>query len=182
MQNNVLTLLDKIDAILPQTQCTKCGFSGCRPYAEAIANEEALYNQCPPGGTAGILKIAQLLNKPVLPLNADNGIEKPRTVAIIDEDACIGCTLCIAACPVDAIIGAPKQMHAVITDFCTGCDLCISPCPVDCITMENIAGDKIASDTWSVSQAETARNHYYFKRARLEKEQAARDARLAAKT
>jgi electron transport complex protein RnfB len=128
-------VVDRIDAILPQTQCGQCNYPGCRPYAEAIAAGEAQINQCPPGGEAGIRALADLLGVEPLPLNPENGAEKPRTVAVIDEKACIGCTLCIQACPVDAILGAAKQMHTVIESECTGCDLCLPPCPVDCITM-----------------------------------------------
>jgi len=128
-------VVDRIDAILPQTQCGQCNYPGCRPYAEAIAAGEAPINQCPPGGEAGIRALADLLGVEPLPLNPDNGEEKPPAVAVIDEATCIGCTLCIQACPVDAILGASKQMHTVIEAECTGCDLCLPPCPVDCITM-----------------------------------------------
>jgi len=128
-------VVDRIDAILPQTQCGQCNYPGCRPYAEAIAAGEAQINQCPPGGEAGIRALADLLGVEPLPLNPENGEELPRTVAVIDEQACIGCTLCIQACPVDAILGAAKQMHTVIEAECTGCDLCLPPCPVDCIAM-----------------------------------------------
>ncbi len=126
---------EQINRILPQTQCGQCGYPGCRPYAEAIASGEAEINQCPPGGQAGIEALADLLGREPLPLNPENGQEKPKTVALIDEAVCIGCTLCIQACPVDAILGAAKQMHTVIESECTGCDLCLPPCPVDCITM-----------------------------------------------
>jgi electron transport complex protein RnfB len=126
-------VVDRIDALLPQTQCAQCGFPGCRPYAEAIAKEEADINQCPPGGEAGIQALADLLGREAKPLNPENGEEKPRTLVVIDEAHCIGCTLCIQACPVDAIVGAAKLMHTVIASECTGCDLCLPPCPVDCI-------------------------------------------------
>jgi len=126
-------VVDRIDALLPQTQCAQCNFPGCRPYAEAIASGEADINQCPPGGEAGIRALADLLGREPMPLNPENGAEKPKTVAVIDEDRCIGCTLCIQACPVDAIVGAAKLMHTVIESECTGCDLCLPPCPVDCI-------------------------------------------------
>ncbi len=132
-------IVDQIDKLLPQTQCGQCSFPGCRPYAQAIANGEADINQCPPGGEAGIAALADLLGVEAKPLNAENGEEKPKMVAVIDEDICIGCKLCIQACPVDAILGAPKQMHTVIAAECTGCELCISPCPVECITMEPVA-------------------------------------------
>lgn len=128
-------VVDKIDQLLPQTQCAQCGFPGCRPYAEAIAAGEADINRCPPGGEATILLLADLLDLEPKPLDPERGEEKPKEVAIIDEDLCIGCTLCIQACPVDAILGAAKQMHTVIASECTGCELCIEPCPVDCVDM-----------------------------------------------
>lgn len=126
---------DDIDALLPQTQCTRCGHQGCRPYAEAVARGEAEINQCPPGGAATIAALAGLLRRQPLPLNPANGVEGPPLVALIDEATCIGCTKCLPPCPVDAIIGARKQMHTVILALCTGCELCIAPCPVDCISM-----------------------------------------------
>ena len=129
-------VVDQINAILPQTQCGQCGFAGCRPYAEAIAAGEAGINQCPPGGEAGIRALADLLGRDFVPLNeAEHGEHKGKRVAVIDEQICIGCTLCIQACPVDAILGAAKHMHTVIESECTGCELCIEPCPVDCIDM-----------------------------------------------
>lgn len=128
-------IADQIDAVLPQTQCGQCGYPGCHPYAEAIAAGEAEINQCPPGGEEGIQQLAELLGVEPQPLNAENGVEKPPTVAIIDEAVCIGCTKCIQACPVDAILGAAKVMHTVIEKECTGCELCVAPCPVDCIDM-----------------------------------------------
>lgn len=128
-------IVDQIDAILPQTQCGQCGYPGCRPYAEAIAAGEADINQCPPGGEQVIQALADLLGRDPKPLDADHGEEKPKQVAVIDEQLCIGCTLCIQACPVDAIVGAAKQMHTVIADQCTGCELCLPPCPVECIEM-----------------------------------------------
>ena len=138
-------LVDKIDAILPQTQCGQGGFPGCRPYANAIAGGEAEINQCPPGGEEGIRKLADLLGREFKPLSEEHGVEKPKSVAVIDEVTCIGCTLCIQACPVDAIVGAAKQMHTIIAADCTGCELCLAPCPVDCIAMEPIAE---TVDTW----------------------------------
>lgn len=131
----VAPLADRIDALLPQTQCGQCQYAGCRPYAEAIANGEADINQCPPGGAAGIRALATLLGREFKPLNPAHGVETPRTVALIDEAVCIGCTKCIQVCPVDAILGAPQVMHSVLTDECTGCGLCLVPCPVDCIAM-----------------------------------------------
>ena len=126
---------DDIDALLPQTQCTRCGYGGCRPYAEAIATGVAPINQCPPGGAATIAALASLLARPALPLNPANGSEGPPLVAQIDEDACIGCARCLPPCPVDAIVGAQKYMHTVMLELCTGCELCVAPCPVDCIAM-----------------------------------------------
>ncbi len=128
-------LVEKIDAILPQTQCGQCGYPGCKPYAEAIANGEEI-NKCPPGGMEGVQRLADLLGREVKALDAE---EKPKAIAIIDENTCIGCTLCIQACPVDAIVGAAKQMHTIIEAQCTGCELCLPPCPVECIRMEVIA-------------------------------------------
>ena len=132
-------VVDKIDAILPQTQCGQCTYAGCRPYAEAIAKGEADINQCPPGGETVIIALADLLDVEAKPLNAEHGEEKEsKTVVYIDENTCIGCTLCIQACPVDAILGAAKHMHTVIESECTGCDLCIPPCPVDCIHIKAV--------------------------------------------
>lgn len=129
------SVVENINALLPQTQCGQCNFPGCRPYAEAIASGEAPINQCPPGGESTIHSLAALLGRDTLPLNPDNGSVSPPTVAFIHEDLCIGCKKCILACPVDAIVGAPKLMHTVIATECTGCDLCVEPCPVDCIDM-----------------------------------------------
>lgn len=128
-------LVDRIDDLLPQTQCGQCGFGGCRPYAEALAVGDVDINRCPPGGRAGIEALALLLQRPVRALDPECGIEKPVVVALIDEAACIACTKCIQACPVDAIIGASKRMHTVIAALCTGCELCVPPCPVDCIAL-----------------------------------------------
>ena len=130
-----MVLADEIDALLPQTQCTRCGYDGCRPYSEAIAGGLAPINQCPPGGTATIVALAALLHRETMPLNPDNGIEGPALVAVIDEERCIGCVKCLPPCPVDAIVGARRQMHTVVANLCTGCELCLAPCPVDCITM-----------------------------------------------
>ena len=129
-------LVEQIDALLPQTQCGQCGYPGCRPYAEAIAKDEADINQCPPGGEAGIRALAGLLGREPKPLSAEHGVEKPPLVALIVEADCIGCTKCIQACPVDAIVGAPRLMHTVVAELCTGCELCLPPCPVDCIVLE----------------------------------------------
>ncbi len=131
-------LVDAIDAVLPQTQCGKCAFDGCRPYAESIAAGNAPINRCPPGGAVGIAKLAGLLAVDPLPLDTRHGEEKPPAVALIDEAQCIGCTLCIQACPVDAIVGATKKMHTVLIAECTGCELCMAPCPVDCISVTDL--------------------------------------------
>ncbi len=147
-------LVDKIDKILPQTQCGQCGFPGCKPYATAIAGGAAEINQCPPGGEDGMLKLAELLGRDPVPLNPDNGVAKTvKTLALIDEAVCIGCTKCIQACPVDAIVGAANQMHTVIESHCTGCELCLPPCPVDCITMEPVA-DTVKTWRWPLPDAQ----------------------------
>ncbi|MCP5420850.1 MAG: electron transport complex subunit RsxB [Gammaproteobacteria bacterium] len=138
---------DQIDALLPQTQCGQCGYPGCRPYAQAIADGEADINQCPPGGATGVQALAELLGREPKPLNPENGVEKPKQVAVIDETTCIGCTLCIQACPVDAILGAAKLMHTVIAQECTGCELCLPPCPVDCISLVDVR-DKVETWRW----------------------------------
>jgi len=171
------TLADRIDELLPQTQCTKCGYTGCRPYAEAIAAGEAPINQCPPGGAAGIARLAELLQQQPLPLNPANGVERPLQVAVIDEPLCIGCTLCIQACPVDAIVGSSKMMHTVLAAACTGCDLCLPPCPMDCIAMVPVEPPR----AWSTADADAARSRFAARRTRLQREQQDRDDRLAAR-
>jgi electron transport complex protein RnfB len=170
-------LAERIDALLPQTQCTKCGYPTCRRYADAIATGEAEINQCPPGGGAAIRGLAELLGREVRPLNPRNGIEQPRRVALIDEARCIGCTLCIQACPVDAIVGAAKLMHTVVTELCSGCDLCVAPCPVDCIEMLPAKEE----DVWDAVRADAARERFERRRARLERERRERTERLAAR-
>jgi electron transport complex protein RnfB len=181
MTPTVLALADQIEDALPQTQCTKCGFAGCRPYAEAIASSRADINQCPPGGAEGIARLAKIVGKKIIPLNPINGTERPRSVAIIEEALCIGCTLCIQACPVDAIVGAAKQMHTVLATDCTGCDLCVPVCPVDCIVMEVVTPGVTGWAAWSQPAADAARVRHDFRIARLTKEKQANDARLAAK-
>jgi electron transport complex protein RnfB len=157
----VSTLVDAIDALLPQTQCTQCGYGGCRPYAQAIADGHADINRCPPGGPQTITKLARLLNRPERPLDPECGPYRPFRVALIDEEHCIGCTLCIQACPVDAILGANQCMHTVIEADCTGCELCVAPCPVDCITM-------VPSEReWTPEAADSARDRYEARNARL---------------
>jgi electron transport complex protein RnfB len=172
------SLARSIDALLPQTQCAQCGYPGCMPYAQAMARGEADINQCPPGGAAGIRKLAALLGREVKPLNPSNGAEQARAVALIDETRCIGCTLCIQACPVDAIVGAAKQMHTVITALCTGCDLCLPPCPVDCIAMVALPETQAA---WTEAMADAARARHEFRGLRLARERAENAARLARK-
>ncbi len=181
MSDSQKTLADRIEDLLPQTQCTKCGYPACRPYAEAIADGSASYNQCPPGGNEGVARIAALLGRPVIPLNPANGIERERPVAFIDESACIGCTLCIQACPVDAIVGAAKQMHTVLPALCTGCDLCMPPCPVDCIDMRAVTPGRSGWDAWSETEADAARARHDARNKRLQRDKEENDARLAAK-
>jgi electron transport complex protein RnfB len=168
-------LADRIDALLPQTQCTKCGYPSCRGYAEAIAAQEADLNQCPPGGEAGIRALAALLGREAKPLNPANGVERERRVAVIDEARCIGCTLCIKACPVDAIVGAAKLMHTVVTGLCSGCDLCVPPCPVDCIEMVSATGEDAV---WDRTRADAARLRFERREARLEREREERALRV----
>ncbi|MGI4858157.1 MAG: electron transport complex subunit RsxB [Janthinobacterium lividum] len=176
----MITLLaQQIEDLLPQTQCTKCGFAGCAPYARAIADGTAQINQCPPGGQEGVVRLAHLLGRAALPLNPDNGVERPRPLAVIDESLCIGCTLCLQACPVDAIAGAAKLMHTVIDAQCTGCDLCVAPCPVDCITMVPVTGDATGWHAWTQAQADAARRHHDRRLARQAAEQEAARQRLA---
>ncbi len=139
-------MVEQINRLLPQTQCGQCDYAGCRPYAEAIARGEADINQCPPGGTAGIRALAELLGREPKPLDPAHGMEKPAVVALIREAECIGCTKCIQACPVDAIVGASKLMHTVLADLCTGCELCLPPCPVDCIDLVAVSGQGRRSD------------------------------------
>lgn len=155
------SLTDLIDGVLPQTQCTQCGYDGCLPYARAIAHNDAPINRCPPGGQAGIQRLALLLGVPELPLDMTRGQTLPLRVAVIDEAHCIGCTLCIQACPVDAIAGANKLMHTVIPDLCTGCDLCVAPCPVDCISMQD------AGREWTSDDAHRARVRHRRRQQRL---------------
>jgi len=175
------TLADRLDAALPQTQCTRCGEPDCRRYAEAMAEGRAPINRCPPGGAEGIVRLAALTGQPPLPLDPAHGAEGPRKLAIIDEAWCIGCTLCIKACPVDCIVGAPKRMHTVIDALCTGCELCVPACPVDCISLEPATPGATGWQAWSPAQAEEARERYQFRSQRLVRDRRDNDARLAAK-
>ncbi|CCD35930.1 Iron-sulfur cluster-binding protein [Candidatus Paraburkholderia kirkii UZHbot1] len=175
------TLAERIEDLLPQTQCTKCGYPACRPYADAIAAGKANYNQCPPGGAEGIARLAALLGKPVIPLDTTHGVERARPVAVIDENVCIGCTLCMQACPVDAIVGAAKQMHTVIAELCTGCDLCVPPCPVDCIAMVPVTGERTGWNAWGQEEADAARARHNRRMTRLARERAAAEARASAR-
>ena len=145
---------------MPQTQCTRCGYPDCAAYANAIALDQAPINQCPPGGAEGMARLAAITGRPVMALNPANGLEAPRTVAVIDEAWCIGCTLCIKVCPTEAILGSNKMMHTVIEPWCTGCELCVPVCPVDCISLENVSGDLTGWQAWSPAQADTALARY----------------------
>jgi len=176
-----VSLVEQLNNALPQTQCTRCGYPDCQRYAEAIAQGEADINQCPPGGTEGVERLAALTGQPATPLNPDNGLEGPRTIAIIDEAWCIGCTLCIAACPTDAIVGANKRMHTVVESYCTGCELCIPACPVDCISLEPIDINLSGWASWPQELANLARQRYDTRLARLKREAVEHDERLQAK-
>lgn len=157
---NNSSLFQRLHAALPQTQCTRCGYPDCAAYAQAIASNEAAINQCPPGGAEGIQRLARIGGLPAQPLNPAHGPEGPRAVAVIDEAWCIGCTLCLKACPTDAIFGSNKLMHSVIEAYCTGCELCVPVCPVDCISLENVSGTLTGWNAWSQPQADTARSRY----------------------
>jgi electron transport complex protein RnfB len=169
----------EIDALLPQTQCTRCGYAGCLPYAEAIARGDADINQCPPGGTETILALADLTKRPATRLNFDNGLEKAPVVAFIDEDRCIGCTKCLPPCPVDAIVGARQRMHTVIVEICTGCELCVAPCPVDCIVMVPRLATPRAS--LALPDALASRTRFEAHNARIARRAGERAATLADK-
>lgn len=174
-------LVDAIDAALPQTQCTRCGEPDCRRYAETIAAGRAGIDRCPPGGEEGIVRLAAITGRPVVPLNPAHGAVGPLRLAVIDETGCIGCTLCIKACPVDCIVGAPKQMHTVIEAQCTGCELCLPACPVDCIALVDATPGRSGWAAWSTAQADAARAAYAARNARRARTKQEHDERLAAK-
>ena len=174
-----IELAERINALLPQTQCTRCGYPTCRAYADAIARDESDINHCPPGGAAGVAALAALLGRTAKPLDPANGSEGPPLVALIDEDICIGCTKCIQACPVDAIVGAAKRMHTVIAVECTGCELCLAPCPVDCIELVAIAAQPLPR-AGVLQRAALARVRFDARNMRLAREREDRDARRSA--
>ena len=168
-------------AALPQTQCTRCSYPDCAAYAEAVSAGAAGINQCPPGGQQGVARLAAIMGQPTVPLNAVHGVEGPRTMAFIDENWCIGCTLCIKACPTDAIMGSNKLMHTVIEAYCTGCELCLPVCPVDCIELENVTGNATGWEAWSPQQAELARQRYTFHTLKPQREEIENAQRLEGK-
>ena len=170
-----------LHAALPQTQCTRCGYPDCAGYAQAMAAGEAEINQCPPGGAQGIVRLAELTGRQPLPLNPAMGTEGPRTVAVIDEAWCIGCTLCLDACPTDAILGGNKRMHTVIEPWCTGCELCVPVCPVDCIALENASGERTGWHAWSAAQAQEALQRYEARQARRQREETEHAQRMEEK-
>jgi electron transport complex protein RnfB len=170
-------LVQHINDLLPQTQCTQCGFNGCLPYATALAKQETEINRCPPGGESTIKALAQLLNQTIKPLDPTCGVTTERHIASIDPQHCIGCTLCIKACPVDAIAGSSKRRHVVIAELCTGCELCVPPCPVDCIDMIFIP----EFSTWNTTQAHAARARMNSREFRLKRQKEEIAHRLEAK-
>ena len=174
-------LAARLHAALPQTQCTRCGYPDCQAYARAMAAGEVPHNRCPPGGEEGVRRLSAILGREPLALNPANGAEAPRTVAVIDEAWCIGCTLCLKACPTDAILGIHKRMHTVVEPYCTGCELCVPVCPVDCIGLENVTGQATGWAAWSQPQADLALVRYQDRKQRLAREEVEHQERLQRK-
>ncbi len=176
-----MSLAEKINAVLPQTQCMRCGYPDCAAYAQAIASHQAAINRCPPGGDEGVHRLAAVTGQPVTALDVEHGLEGPRHVAVIDENWCIGCTLCLPVCPTDAILGSNKLMHSVIEKHCSGCELCIPVCPVDCISLVNVTALETGWQAWSPTQADEARSRYAFHQIKQERETQVQADRLAQK-
>ncbi len=174
-------LAARLHAALPQTQCTRCGYPDCAAYAQAIAEDHVPINRCPPGGAEGVRRLAALTGRPAQDLDTTHGAEGPRTVAIIDEAWCIGCTLCVKACPTDAIIGSNKRMHTVIESACTGCELCLPVCPVDCIQLEHVTGTRSGWEAWSPQQARESLARYEWRQTRVARDAREHQERLEAK-
>ena len=175
------SLAERLNDALPQTQCTRCGYPDCHSYAVAMAAGEADINRCPPGGAEGIARLSAITGRPATPLDPAHGVEGPRALAVIDEAWCIGCTLCIKACPVDCIVGASKLMHTVIESLCTGCELCVPVCPVDCIAMLPVTGTQTGWQAWSAGRARESRERYAFRSIRIERDKRDNDERMASK-
>ena len=181
MEDRTVPLAERLNAALPQTQCTRCGYPDCQAYANAMAAGLAAINRCPPGGAEGVARLSRLTGMPALPLDPDCGKEGPLKLAVIDEAWCIGCTLCIKACPMDCIIGASKLMHTVIDQQCTGCELCVPACPVDCISMHSVSGTRTGWQAWTPAQANASQHRYALWQLRTERQQREHDDAMAAK-
>ena len=180
-QSPSATLAQRLLDALPQTQCRRCGYPDCARYAQAISEGEAAINQCPPGGAEGVARLAAIAQQPIQALDPAFGVEGPRSVAFIDEDWCIGCTLCLDACPTDAILGSNKRMHTAIETHCTGCELCLPVCPVDCIHLDNVTPDQTGWNAWSPALAQEARERYAARQLRLQRDATEHAQRLQAK-